>query len=162
MKALAASSMKTVSRSSLRPRRARPSSGPTRGSMSSAMGWATLRISLIPSETSMERALSIASATAGLRSAGIAGLASVITLAWSAARPTAVCMVCEKTATRTATPSRKPSWRAVLRTPEPRPRIVGRQGAHAGGGEGREREAEAGADEGGAPGDGAGRGRRGR
>ena len=47
--------------------------------------------------------------------------ARVSACASSAARFTACPMVCANTATRIATPSRKPSWRAVFSMPEPAP-----------------------------------------
>ena len=66
----------------------------------------------------------------------------------SAERFTALPMVWVKTATRTATPRRKPSRRAVLRMPEAAPlRLRGYRRAHAGGGEGRQGKAETCADE---------------
>ena len=89
--------------------------------MSSAMGWATRRSSLMPAVASMVRASS--SAPASLARTGSLREASARTRAWplSAALFTAPFMVCANTATRIATPSRKPSCRAVLSMPEPAP-----------------------------------------
>ena len=77
--------------------------------MSSAMGWATLRISSMPEVASMVRTLSNSLTRRSLTGWLTPSCARVSACAWSAARFTACPIVCANTATMIATPSTKPS-----------------------------------------------------